>query len=314
MTNNNQIIRVSGETGVSIHTESPTNQLGMIRTALESKMVNNTSDFDLFEIIKKSYLLMHLEIKYKLPDDQKDIDYCCAAVVKGLRRNPKNIRTDEIEIALINGVNGEYGEFMGISAVTIGKFISEYCKGEIRAEALRLRNQPPPTKPKPTAEEIFNFGKNNTLQAFTSFLENSKRAFVNRPTDEKLQGLHGHVNTMGRFASPAFDFLYQQKMLLISQQQIDDYFKKANELYFIELKIKRQLNQDPVKRKQINNEIAGFVEMVGLEEKSVSEIQSVKTAGIVKALATEFYFSFECEAESVEELAELIEKSRTIKI
>ncbi len=259
----NEIVKVS-EGGVMRYSESPTNQVAIIREALESQMVNLMSDYDLFEEIKKQYAVIHADLKYPLPG-LTDITYTCNALVTKLRREPKNIRKNEIAIAFNNGIHNKYGnKWFGLSTISLFFFVCEYCIEAERTEALRIRNLPKQDKKPPTKEEIFNIAKGNALDAYRLFL------------DEK---------EFERLTSPVYDFLFSIGILIITDDQIKDYFLKANEIYFNELQAKKNANTDPVKNKELANKIDEFIDIIATEDKTLTEKQNIKTAGIVKRLA-----------------------------
>lgn len=310
MTNNNNTgLTVQNQTGLAKYDNTPTTQVSVILNQLESELINNISDKDFFNEIKRLYFLIHLELNWSTPENENDIVHTCDSIVKRFRRNPKNIRVRELETALLNGINRQYGDFMGISAVTIFGFIESYAKDENRKEALRIRNQPPPYGKKPTTEDIFEMGKQNTLQAYKLFLEHQKAMLDVLAEGGKVETRQG-FNCMDRFASPAFDFLYKEKLLILTQEQIDSYYEKANTIYLAQLQAQKFANNDPIKDQDFKNRIEKFINDSQLNNRDKSEIQTIQATNIVKQLAVDFYFTIECEAQNLEELGAIIEAQK----
>lgn len=226
---------------LALYNPSQTSQVSTIKNALESPMVNLTSDADLYDKILPIYTACHVDLKQNLPDDPKDTTYIIKKIITNLRRHQRNIRIDEIELAFSNGIHGKYGKWFGLSVVTFCMFISEYCKDIDRIEALERRNKVPPTKKQPSDREIFRLCKKNALKAFI---------------------LIQKENTTGRFGSLVFDFFYNIKLFLISQEEINEVYEAAKNQHLMELKSRKQIASDPLKKREIDNQISEYIDRV----------------------------------------------------
>lgn len=190
---------------ITLYNKNEQNSLEPIKNALNTPLVNDLAD----NILKTKLLLVfrdaHRITGFKLSENNQDLHSTADETIVELRRSKTNIRIDEIDIAIRNGCHQKYGEYMGLSSVTYCKFIKAYVTEENRLEAIRLKNEPEPSRT-PSEQEIFDLSKGNAIKAFKE--------------------LH-QCGTVGRFGEVVYDFLSKVKILDLSQEEKNEYWKQA---------------------------------------------------------------------------------------
>ncbi len=187
---------------IALYNQQEQNSLEPIKKALNSVLVNDIAD----NLLKVKLLLVFRDA-HKITGFAITTDFNTTAdeTIVELRRSKTNIRIDEIDIAIRNGCHQKYGEYMGLSSVTYCKFIKAYVNEENRLEAIRLKNEPEPTRT-PSEQEIFDLSKGNAIKAF-----------------KELQ----QCGTVGRFGEVVYDFLSKIKILDLKQEEKNEYWKQA---------------------------------------------------------------------------------------
>lgn len=80
-----------------------------------------------------------------------------------------NIRLAEIPIAIHKGILGDYGDYFGLSIVTVVKFLKTHYTSGKRYELANASKPKEEEKPKPTKEEMDAIGKQHLLESFERF-------------------------------------------------------------------------------------------------------------------------------------------------
>lgn len=270
---------------------NPDAQVNYILPALKGQMINVTSERDLYNIIADNLDLILLDLKQTLSEPDKR--HICTSMVNTLKKRKVNLRNNEIQIAFNNGIHSKYGPYYGINVVSLTMFITEYLKDVDREEALRVHNLPPATNKIPNQAEIFEMSKENALSAYKLFLKNK---------------------TADRYGSPAYDFLFKIKLLMITQPEIDLYQTQAKEIVFLLLQDKAKKSPDYIKRQSLKNELKDFT-----TKALANDVLSLAHAGLVlsnaKRLAVEKYFADLSEMEiDLNTFSEMIEEQKTLSI
>ena len=100
------------------------------------------------------------------------LDFIVSELQKDVLTRFKGLTLQEIEIALTNGVKGDYGEYYGLNIKSFNKFLNEYTFSEERGKALEARmtrvapEKQLPAKGTITREEIQRTAYNNALDIF----------------------------------------------------------------------------------------------------------------------------------------------------
>ena len=117
---------------------------------------------------------LHLLSGFKY--ETNDIYVIASELTKDLRKYYKILTFEEINEALENGIRGSYGEYFGISVVTLNKFIKHYIE-KVRPLKLMAKMKHIPALPQttqPTAEELFEISKSNAVMIFEQYLSGKK--------------------------------------------------------------------------------------------------------------------------------------------
>ncbi|WP_312363997.1 hypothetical protein [Sphingobacterium sp.] len=80
-----------------------------------------------------------------------------------------NIRLAEIPIAIHKGILGDYGDYFGLSIVTVIKFLKSHYTSGKRYELANASKPKEKEKPKPSKEEMDAIGKQHLLESFERF-------------------------------------------------------------------------------------------------------------------------------------------------
>lgn len=125
--------------GTEIAISKPAN-IGIYARALQSDLVCEMDKTDcLFrftDLISKVYFISGQKISDS-GEHEKNLLLLCTGLYDDILQYFKFIRIEEVEIALNNGVRGEYGEFFGLSLSTFHKWLRAYQTSEIRKTKLK---------------------------------------------------------------------------------------------------------------------------------------------------------------------------------
>lgn len=181
-----------------------------IINALSSSLVNALPDDNI-----KGRLIIDCREAYmtagiKAPESSQEVTHMIDEIIRQMRINKTNIRIDEIKIAFSNGVHKKYGDYFGLNAVSFYEFIKSYVIDTVRLETIKERNKAMQENNKPTDEEIYQLKKTNALSALNEF--KAKR-------------------TCGRFALDVYDFFCELKLIDLSQEEKNEYWRLAKQEY-----------------------------------------------------------------------------------
>lgn len=225
----NKDLILSGEnTGMQIGSEVAT-----ISKAIVSDLVNNCNDSDVKNTLLVCITECYSDLKQPLPG-LKDLQYTADKVLFNLRKYKKNLRIKEIQIAFSNGILKQYGEYYGLSVASFTMFISEYCKDQNRLEALFQLNTKPVSEEKPSFDDMFNFAKQNALNALICV--RSKK----------------EITTI---STAVYDFLMYARYFRPTKEEIAVLMTSAAKEYEIRLRTERKKQSDNLKRKDYTKKI-----------------------------------------------------------
>lgn len=233
--------RFKHEIGVPLYQEKPSSMVPIImETIRKGTVVNKVNDFNLYNVLIANITKVYADLKQHLPG-QKQLDYDANGVINLMRKKKLNIRDTEIILAFENGIHGMYGEYFGINVVSLFKFITEYSKSDTdRTEALRQLNAPvEEEKREPSIPEKFIISKKNALDGYRMFLKSQ---------------------TVDHYGAVIFDFFYKIRLIIVTQEEIDDVMQRGSDLHFYELKRKSAAKADTLLRKEVENQIAAFLD------------------------------------------------------
>lgn len=141
-----------------------------VKKALLSPMARNYNRNELIDVIGASVAKAFQ--KAGQTPEKEDSYFITSEVVKDVLLFYPNIRVEEIPIAIEKGLVGDFGNYFGINALSISKFLKAHMESEYRKkEAIELRKESEPTKQEPTKEERFEAETRVIAQAYNKFCE-----------------------------------------------------------------------------------------------------------------------------------------------
>lgn len=181
-----------------------------IMMALDSKMVNELS----YDEIKGQLIIdcreAYLTAGVKAPESTIEVNHMIDEIIRQMRINKTNIRVKEIKIAFSNGAHKKYGDYFGLNAVSFYQFIKSYVIDSNRLETIKEKNNTMHGNNKPSDKEIYNLKKTNAYNALNEF---------------KQKG------TCGRFALDVYNFFEEIKLITLTQEEKNEYWRQAKQEY-----------------------------------------------------------------------------------
>lgn len=287
--------------GVPIYEDPIGHEARVILKALqEGVLVSALNDYRLTESLNVAITAAYLMLKRQMPDaEDKDFLFMKLQIVKRIRNKRYNIRDTEILIAFENGIHGEYGEYYGLTAVSFSMFIAAYCdqSNTNRTAALAQLNAPKEmAKVIPSRQKQFEIAKENALTGYRLFLKDTR-------TDESGRVVFG---TTGHFGSVIFNFLYEIRVFLITQEEIDDVLKRAASVYMAQLKQKAAAQTDTLRRKEVESVISKFMGSIESNTANPGEADPMLWATAKQVYIDDIFAGYYMEELTDEALGEMI--------
>ncbi|MFA5849968.1 MAG: hypothetical protein WC833_08795 [Bacteroidales bacterium] len=119
-----------------------------------------------------------------------DINFMSCEFANELKTNFDYLTISEVNIALTNGVKGEYGKYYGLNVITFLDWIKSYVSSPERQQAIKtLQIKQITQKTEPTADEIEKIKKENLRNAWLSREQGYSYALVGTYEYLKSKGL-----------------------------------------------------------------------------------------------------------------------------
>nr|GFB23860.1 hypothetical protein [Tanacetum cinerariifolium] len=238
-----------------------------------------------YEIENEYDILEDLNIKKK---EEEKIEKLTNVLVA--EWNFTELKDKEIMIAFQNGATGDYGKYFGLNVVYFTMFLTEYINHTDRLEAVRLINTPEVVHtPIPTPEDMFKTAVFNSCLGYSNFIK------------------HG---TTDHYGSVIYDFLFSINFFTITQEEIDECFKRANTLYFANLKEKKASQKDVLRRKEVENQIKSFLDKISTETEHKDNGNPIVISLAKRCFIDDLYQSFQFEEVSILDLQNMINDKR----
>lgn len=177
-----------------------------IKLALQTRLFSTLEQKDAYPIVKNAIVKAYITARYEMPE-AFEIEIIIDETMKAIKSKFGSLREEELSIAITRGLIGDYGDFKGISMISIIQFVKAYLKEESR---IKLTLPAKEEKMKPSDEEIYQLSKSNALKAFGELQRNG---------------------TVGSFGGVVYDFLTSIKLIELEQEEKNDYWKQAKEEY-----------------------------------------------------------------------------------
>ncbi|WP_313266537.1 hypothetical protein [Sphingobacterium sp.] len=133
----------------------------------DSPLVRNCDELEIDKVILPAILKAQKDLGFN-PNEQKE-SHLLDGIALEIKRSVPNIRLAEIPIAINKGILGDYGDFLGLSIVTVIKFLKCHYTSWKRAEIAKQLPTEEPEKQIPTKEEQLDLARHHLLDSFERF-------------------------------------------------------------------------------------------------------------------------------------------------
>ncbi|MBK0378610.1 hypothetical protein [Mucilaginibacter segetis] len=166
-----------------------------------------------------------------------DREYMVNELTDNIIRRYPGIRLSEIPDAIALGIRGEFGEYYGLSVVSIERFIKMYLLSERRLRAVKELPAPtPPPAAKPDVRTRFITARGNALTAL----------------ERKRAG-----RDIGVMATTVYNFLNQLQLISFTADEKYDMLTEATQQLISELQLKL-MTSPPYERIAHKRDIAAY--------------------------------------------------------
>lgn len=133
----------------------------------ESPMVRESDELEIDKAVLPSLIKANKDLGFTI--EESKLSHLFDGIATEIKRNVPNIRLLEIPIAINKGILGDYGEFYGLSVVTVIKFLKAHYESEKRANLAKQVKPPEVEKQIPTEEEQRALAKIHLVDSFNKF-------------------------------------------------------------------------------------------------------------------------------------------------
>lgn len=142
---------------------------------LDSPMARDVEELEIDKVVLPAILKAQKDLGFN-PNEEKG-SHLMDGIALEIKRAVPNIRLLEIPIAINKGVLGEYGDFLGLSIVTVIKFLKAHYTSAKRAEIAKQVSNKEEEKPIPSIEEQKALAKVHLIEGFERYKESKKIPF-----------------------------------------------------------------------------------------------------------------------------------------
>lgn len=133
----------------------------------DSPKVREVEELEIDKVVLPALLKAQKDLGFN-PNEAKE-SHLMEGIATEIKRSVPNIRLAEIPIAINKGVLGDYGEFLGLSIVTVIKFLKSHYESGKRAEIAKQLQHKEEEKPIPTIEEQKALAKIHLVEGFDKY-------------------------------------------------------------------------------------------------------------------------------------------------
>ena len=141
----------------------------------DSPMARDVEELEIDKVVLPAILKAQKDLGFN-PNEEKG-SHLMDGIALEIKRAVPNIRLLEIPIAINKGVLGEYGDFLGLSIVTVIKFLKAHYTSATRAEIAKQVSYKEDEKPIPSIEEQKAIAKVHLIEGFERYKETKKIPF-----------------------------------------------------------------------------------------------------------------------------------------
>lgn len=229
-----------------------------IYNALQSPMIKDVPEADLYELFRYSVNKSYLMAIYKAPDpDQFTI--VVDETMKMAKSKYGFIRAKEVPLIFVRGCSKEFGEFMGLNFITFMDWFDGYIKDKKRIE---LTTPVKETK-EPTLQERFEIASKNAMDSFLAY-QVGKDISLQAPT--------------------VYRFLRGIKLFEYNESEQDEFWSQAEQEIYRDLRLKKTVTIEKFKREEIEKQLSGEL---SVEEKIKAQAQRLGLYSFFQSLIME---------------------------
>jgi len=159
----------------------PANAQVVVRARFESPIISEMPKAQALVEIMNLISLCIAESGQRVQNEAQAKAFLTERVYEDCCTHFKQVRLNELKIALNEGVRGNYGQYMGINITTINKWIKEFLVSEYRKTSLDYFNlllTQQKAKVEPTPEERTKMLKNSCDEAYGAFLREGEMSGI----------------------------------------------------------------------------------------------------------------------------------------
>ncbi len=135
----------------------------------ESPMVRESDELEIDKAVLPSLIKANKDLGFTI--EESKLSHLFDGIATEIKRNVPNIRLLEIPIAINKGILGDYGEFYGLSVVTVVKFLKAHYESEKRANLAKQVKPPEVEREIPSIEEQKALAKVHLIEGFAKYKE-----------------------------------------------------------------------------------------------------------------------------------------------
>lgn len=213
-----------------------------IYDALQSQMIKDVPEADLYELFRYAVNKAYLMAVYTAPEPEQFI-IVVDETMKMAKSKYGFVRSKEVPLIFVRGCSKEFGEFMGLNFITFMGWFDGYIKDKKRIE---LTTPVKETK-EPTLQERFEIASKNAMDAFLAY-KTGKDISLQAPT--------------------VYRFLRGIKLFEYSIEEQQEFYDQAERDIHQELRLKKTVTIEKFKREEIEKQLNGEL---SIEEKITAQ-------------------------------------------
>jgi len=229
-----------------------------IYDALQSPMIKDVSEAELYELFRYAVNKAYLMAVYTAPEPEQ-FTIVVDETMKMSKSKYGFVRAKEVPLIFVRGCSKEFGEFMGLNFITFMGWFDGYIKDKKRIE---LTTPAKETK-EPTLQERFEIASKNAMDAFLAY-KIGKDISLQAPT--------------------VYRFLRGIKLFEYTEAEQDEFWEQSKQDIYRDLKLKKAVTIEKFKREEIEKQLNGEL---SIDEKIKAQAQRLGLYSFFQAIMME---------------------------
>ncbi len=156
------------ETGLTrVEKYSALQRLELCVEMFDSPLARESEELDIDKAVLPALIKANKDLGFA--QDEAKLSHLFDGIALEIKKNVPNIRLSEIPIAINKGVLGDYGDYFGLSVVSVIKFLKAHHASEKRAEIAKQVKAKEPERQIPTLEEQKAQAKIDLIAGFEKY-------------------------------------------------------------------------------------------------------------------------------------------------